>query len=236
MSHDDELLAYARLTAGEVWRQWPTMDPDDIASEICLYVLGNEKVHAEWTDYMEGSYTDPETERHAANRMRVICRRAGGRYCRREIAAQTGYRPEDEAFYSVKQLGDLVEHYYREGVTDMPLIGRAESVTKAATGVVHSESYLASLLDVERGLKMLPRKYRTILKFRYVDMAEHEVKQIAAMAGNLATAKGKRERIERILGTTESMIRGRVRQALRKLQDKLGGPSPYVREDVELAA
>lgn len=236
MSHDDELLAYARLVAGEVWRKWPTLDPDDIASEICLYVLTNEKVHAEWTDYMEGSYTDAEAERHASNRMRMICRRAGGRYCRREIAAQVGYKPEDEAFYSVKQLGALVEHFYQDGITDMPLIGRAESVTKAATGVVHSEAYLASLLDVERGLKMLPRKYRTILKFRFVDMGEYEVKQIAGMAANLATPKGKRARIERILGTTESMIRGRVRQALRKLQGRLGGSSPYVREDVELAA
>lgn len=232
MSADHELLAYARLVAGEVWRRWPTMDVDDITQEIALYVLSNEKVHAEWLGYLEGDFVDKDAERYASNRMRQICRRAGARYCRREVAAMTGYRPEDEAFYSVKQLGELVEHYYREGVTDQPLIGRADS---ASAGLVHSENYLASLLDVERGLRLLKAKYRNRLRFRHVDMGAYSTKDLVAMVGNLAVAKGKRERIERILGTSENMIRGRVRQSLIKLQSKLGGPNPY-REDLELAA
>lgn len=233
MTYDKELLEYSRLVAGEVWRKWPTLDPDDIAQEIALYVLSTPSVLAEWQDYMEGSYEDPDQERHASNRMRYIARRAGGRYCRRELAAQIGYKPEDEAFYSVRALGDLVEVYYREGITAAPVIDRAGSTTGA---LLHSETYLASLLDVERGLKMLAQRYRARLKFRFKDMGDHDVKVIAAMVGNLAVAPGKRRRIERHLGTTESQIRGRIRQSLRKLQEKLGGPSPYGKDDVELAA
>lgn len=233
MTYDRELLDYARLVAGEVWRKWPTLDPDDIASEICLYILSTPTVLAEWQDYMEGSYEDLDQEKHASNRMRYIARRAGGRYCRREIAAQIGYKPEDEAFYSVKQLGDLVEIFYDQGITAAPVIGRADSMT---SGLVHSEAYLASLLDVERGLQMLAQKYRARLKFRFKDLGEYDVKDIAGMVGNLAVAPGKRRRIERHLGVTEGQIRGRIRQSLRKLQEKLGGPSPYGRDDVELAA
>lgn len=236
MSADTELLSYSRLVAGELRRRWPTIDPDDIASEICLYVLSTPKVHDEWLNYQEGSFDDIEAEKYAARRMRMIARRAGARYCRREIAHAVGYRPEDEAFYGLAQLGELVEHYYSQGITERPPIGRNESVTKAVSDPAAGGGWLVSLLDVERGLKMLPRKYRARLAFRYKDLGQYSTADIAAMAANLATAKGKRERIEKHLGTTESMIRGRVRQALRKLQDRLGGPSPYVRDDVELAA
>lgn len=233
MSHDAELLAYSRLVAGELRRRWPTIDPDDIASEICLYVLTNDKVHAEWTDYMEGGFEDQEAERYASRRMRMIARRAGVRYCRREIAAQLGYQASDEAFYGIAQLTALVEVYYREGVTDQPLIGRADSVT---SGLVHSEAYLASLLDVDRGLKLLARKYRSRLAFRFKDMGQYDAKTIAAMVENLAVAPGTRKRIEKHLGTNEKMITMRVRRAVRRLQDVLGGPNPYIKDDVELAA
>lgn len=232
----EDLYAYARLIAGELRRRWSGMDVDDITQEICVYVLGNEKVSAEWENYCEGDYVDRDAERHAANRMRLICRRAGERYCRRERAAQLGYSPEDEAFYSVKQLAELVEQFYQAGITERPPIGRSESVRQPVSDPASGGGWLVSMLDVERGLGLIQAKYRNRLRFRYKDMGEHSTKDLVAMVGNLAVAKGKRERIERILGATESTMRGRVRQALRKLQSALGGPNPWVREDLELAA
>lgn len=235
MSTDDELLAYSRLIAGEVWRRWPTLDPDDIAQEICLYILSTPAVLDEWHDYMEGSFDDADQERHASNRMRQIARRAGARYCRREIAQQVGYRPEDEAFYGIAQLRALVEHVYKVGITERPEVGREESVTKIQSDPAAGGNWLVSLLDVERGLGRLAARHRNVLKFRFADMGDYSSTELAAMLDNLAVAPGKRMRIERLLGTTDAQIRMRVRRALGKLQEKLGGPSPY-RDDLVLSA
>lgn len=235
MSTDTELLAYSRLIAGDVWRRWPGMDPDDIAQEICVYVLSTPSVLEEWHDYMEGSFDSSDQERHASNRMRQIARRAGSRYCRREIAEQTGYRPEDEAFYGVGQLRELVEHFYKVGITERPLTGRDESVTRTASDPAAGGTWLVSLLDVESGLRRLPARHRNVLKFRYKDMGDYSSPELAKMLDNLAVAPGKRQRIERLLGTTDAQIRMRVRRALGKLQEKLGGPNPY-RDDLVLTA
>jgi hypothetical protein len=226
--NDEELLTYSRQIAGILWRRWPTLDPDDIASEICLYILSTPSVLAEWHDYMEGSYEDEEAEKYASRRMRMIARRAGARYCRREIAAQLGYKPEDEAFYSIRQLGELVEHYYSQGITERPPVGRGESVTRSVSDPAAGGGWLVSLLDVDRGLREMPQKYRARLKFRFKDLGQYSNKEIVAMVGNLAVAPGKRKRIEKHLGDTEKSISTRVQRALRRLQEVLGGASPYV--------
>jgi len=233
---DDDLLTYARTIAGVLWRRWPTIDPDDIAQEICLYILSTPKVLEEWQNFREGDFTDAEAEKYAARRMRMIARRAGARYCRREIAGQLGYKPEDEAFYSIKQLQELVEHFYALGITERPPVSRGESITRSVSDPSAGGGWLVSLLDVERGLRELPQKYRARLKMRFKDLGEYDLKQIAAMVGNLAVAPGKRRRIEKHLGTDEKQMGMRVHRALRRLQDVLGGPTPYVREDLEQAA
>lgn len=235
MSQDDELLSYARLIAGQVWNRYPSLDPEDITQEICLYVLTHDKVLAEWNDYCEGDYVDEEAEKYASNRIRLIFRRAGERFARKEIAAIVGYKPEDEAFYGMGHLRLLVEHYYAQGITERPPVGRSESVTQTVSDPASGGGWLVSLLDVQRGVEMLPRKYRARLKFRFADLGEYNDADIARMVENLATAKGKRDRIAKHLGHTEDQIRGRVRIALRKLQDKLGGSSPYQRDEQPVA-
>ena len=230
---NDELLSFARLTAGQVWNRYPNVDPDDIAQEICLYVLGSEKVHAEWEDYLEGDYDSEENARYASNRIRTIFRRAGERYARKEVAAMVGYEAQDEAFYGLGLLRVLVEQYYSEGLSERPPIGRAESVAKTNGDPATAGNYLISLLDVQRGLELLPAKYRNRLKFRFKDLGQVTDADIARMAGNLAVAPGKRQRIAKHLGHTEDQIRGRIRIALKKLQSKLGGPSPYVKDHQE---
>lgn len=233
MSADAELLPYARLIAGELGRRYPQVDSEDIAQEICLYVLGHDKVLTEWETHCEGDYDTEENARYASNRIRTIFRRAGERYARKEIADLAGYRPEDEAFYSVGLLRVLVEQYYTDGLAERPPVGRAESIAKTNADPATGGNYLISMLDVQRGLERLPAKYRNRLKFRFVDLGQVTDAEIARMVENLAVAPGKRQRIEKHLGVTEDQIRGRIRIALRKLQGRLGGPTPYVRDHRE---
>lgn len=232
-ANDDELFAYARLTAGQLAPKWPNVSADDITQEICAYVLGTPRVLEEWDNWCEGDYASEEDERYASNRIRTICRRAGERFARRELAAIVGYAPPDEAFYSLGHLRVLVENFFLEGLSERPPIGRAESVVKTVSDPASGGNYLISLLDVERGIGLLPAKYRNRLRFRFHDLGEYSDPEIVKLVANLATAPGKRRRIEKHLGTTENTVRGRTRIALQKLQEKLGGPSPYRKTDVE---
>lgn len=227
-----QLDAYAQMIAHQVAKSWAYVEPEDIAQEICAYVLSKPKVRAEWEEYCLGDYPNEDSARHAAARIRLICRRAAQRYCRAEVAAATGYRPEDEAFYSIAQLRELVSHLLLEGVTERPLKGReAHSSNKSdpSTG----GNWLVSLLDVQRGLERIPRKFRARLMFRFRDMAPHSDKEIAEMANNLAVPEGKRKRILKHLGPTEVTVYGRTKTALQKLQMRLGGASPYRKDEIE---
>jgi hypothetical protein len=231
----EDLYPYARQIALGLAKRYALSNPDDITQEIVLYVITHDKVMAEWETLrlMEAGVDDDEAK-HLANRMRLICRRAGERYCRKELAEAIGYRPEDEAFYSVGQLRILVEWYYREGLTERGSTSGPGERVSTSGDPAHGGNWLVSLLDVQRGLERMPRRYRARLRLRFKDLGQHTEVELAAMAVNLATARGKRERIERLLGTTERAIEGRVNYALTRLQKALGGPSPYRRDRVEV--
>src|SRR5690606_21721225 len=160
----------------------------------------------EWQDFREGDFTDVEAEEYVARRMRMIARRAGARYCRREIAGQLGDKPDDAVFCSNKHLQELFEHFYALGVTERPPVSGGESITSSVSDPSAGGGWLVSLLDVERGLRELPKKYRARLKMRFKDLGEYDLKQIATMVGNLAVAPGKRRRIEKHLGTDEKQM------------------------------
>lgn len=230
----DDLYPYARQIAAGVAKRYSLCAIDDITSEICMYVLSKPKVLAEWEAFCVAELdVDDDEAKHMINRMRLILRRAGERYCRKELSEMLGYKPEDEAFYSVGQLRILVEWFYRDGLTERgSQSGPGEKVSSTGDPA-HGGNWLVSLLDVQRGLQMIPRRYRARLKLRFQDLGQHNEVELAKMATNLATAKGKRERIERLLGTSEKAIEGRINYALGKLQKALGGPSPYRREPSE---
>lgn len=225
----EDLYPYAQMIGVGLGRRYSLVDSGDIAQEIVLYVMTHESVLAEWGEYCSGDYADKLDEKHAANRMHLICRRAGERYCRKETADRLGYKPEDEAFYSIPILKLLVEHYFTAGVTERGAsdgdVGRQTRSDPATSG-----TWLVSLLDVERALGQIPRRYRHRLKLRYSDHAGKTVQELADITQNLANPKGMRDRIEKALGTTEDQIHGRLRIAFRFLQNRLGGSSPYGRD------
>lgn len=222
----EDLYPYSVLVAENLGKRWHLCEVTDIAQEICLYVLKTPKVMEEWNNYCEGNYATEEDERHAANRMRLITRRAGERYCRKEMAERIGYRPQDEAFYGLTLLRALVEHYYTVGLTEHPPVVDDEgrySKNDPAMG----RNWLVSLLDVERGLKLIKREYRTRLKVRFQVCAGLTDTQIEQALDNLANPKGWRDRVGKALGVSADTAYARTRAALRQLQKALGGPNPY---------
>lgn len=233
----DDLNVFARQVAAGLARRYSLSTIDDITQEIILYVWSKPQVWAEWEAYcqMEGD-VDEDEAKHTHNRLRLICRRAGERYCRKELASAIGYSPEDEAYYSIGQLRILAEWYFREGLTERGSRGGTGERVSSTGDPAHGGNWLSSLLDVQRGLERIPRKYRARLRTRFDHFGQYSDTELVAKVRNLATARGTRERIERHLGTSESAIQSRVSYALSKLQRALGGSSPYRKDPLEIDA
>lgn len=210
-----ELLALAATEAAALARRWPHLERDDIQQEILLWALEHAESGSELS--VEELGEDEYRERRRALRWRL--RDAGARYCRRqerdrrrERAAVLGYDVVDEAFYSLAQLRGLVEQYFAEGVTERPPLGRADSVTRTGDPA-EGGTWTATLVDVERGLRAVRPAYLQRLWDRLGP----------ADAGLSDEEYGWR------VGLTEHQVRGRLRTALRALQNALGGQNPWNR-------
>ena len=211
---DQTILELASLEAGALHRRWPAVERDDIRQEILLWVLERPEIDAE----ASGLADLGEDEGDARKALRLKLRDAGAQYCkryerdrRRERAAARGYETADEAFYGLAYLRELVEHLMAYGVAERPPVGRADA-TKRIGDPAEGGTYLASLLDVQRGLRLISHNYLQRLWDRLGDNAHLSDEEYGWLHG-----------------LTEGQVRGRVRVALRALQRELGGASPWNR-------
>ena len=191
----------AKNIAYQLHRQYPMAARDDILQEISLFCI-EEKLTTPDESLEDDEYNA------ASQALRRKLRKAGDRFCRTEKAASSGYDVEDEAFYSIERLKELVETYYSDGLTEHPPIGRTESVRHTGDGS-EAGTWLSSLIDVERGLSMLSGEYSHRLSDRYKTNAHMSDSDYGFT-----------------LGLTEDQVRGRTRSALRALQRHLGGSNP----------
>lgn len=210
----DLALSEARRLA----RRWPAVEMPDIYQEILLWAVENGIDGSEIPADAPEDQIAADVRTDAIKALRYKLRDAGGQYCRqqertrrREKAAASGYSVEDEAFYGLGQLRLLVEQYMTHGVTERPPVGRADSVRRTGDPA-EGGTWMASLADVERGLKALPPNYRYRLWWRYAEHAEETDEEVAWQCG-----------------LTEGQVRGRVRTALQALQRELGGGNPWQR-------
>lgn len=210
-----ELLALAATEAATLARKWPGLERDDVQQEILLWALESAETGSELSE--EGLGEDEYRERRKALRWRL--RDAGAQYCRgqerdrrRERAAALGYDVVDEVFYSLAQLKGLVETYFATGITERPPVGRADSVTRTGDPA-EGGSWLAGLVDVERGLR--------VIRVDYLERLWERLCPINAGRTDEEYGWG--------VGLTEHQVRGRLRTALRALQSTLGGQNPWNR-------
>lgn len=129
----------------------------------------------------------------------INCARA---YCEREKAYVHGYEPEDVFFYSLGHLQMLLPQVFEEDwgyPTSSEVIGQ-RGLGDPATG----GDLMTMVVDVRRALKGL-------------DDASVALLQLAAEYGfdyDMMSVNG-------------NAVKVKVYRALRRLQDRLGGPNPY---------
>ena len=184
------------------------VEREDIYHECISWALSRHR----WVKEQMQEVNNADTRKRAESRIAWQMKRAAERYARKEKAAKTGYQIIDEAYYEGYTLGQLlpfviasvVDGTVLEQIQDMIQDGLPRGSSSPAEG----GNLLASLLDIKTGYNKLEVEDRTLLRVRYLD--NFTLQQVANQ-----------------YGCSVSTADRRIGHALRRLQDKLGGVSPW---------
>lgn len=156
--------------------------------------------------------TDPDKRKHAESRIAWQMRRAAERYSRREKATKSGYQIADEAYYQGYTLGQLLP-YVIASVVDGTVLEQIQDMIqdglpRGSSSPSEGGNLLANLLDIKIGYTKLEAEDKILLRVRYLD--SFTLQQIA-------------NHYQCSVSTADRRIDG----AMRRLQDLLGGVSPW---------
>jgi DNA-directed RNA polymerase specialized sigma24 family protein len=180
---------------------------DDIKQECLKWALTR-------VDYINEQLSEPETKKRQHNEHRVAWQmlRVAERYARKEKAVKSGYHITDEAYYEGATLTQLLP-FVIASVLDGTVLEQAQEMIrdgqpKGSSSPAEGGNLLAVLIDIKKAYLKLDVNSQQLLTLRH-----HENFTLSQIGGVLDCATSTAER--RCLG------------AVRKLQDELGGISPY---------
>ena len=183
------------------------VEREDLIQECYLWATSR-------NDSLQEQLNEENLLRKVANEKRIAwqMKRHAERYARKEKASKSGYKIADEAFYDTATLAQLLPFVIKSVVLDTAL---EQSQVMINDGQPHRQSapaeggnLLASLVDIKKAFTKLPEEDKQILILRYYDNVTLQ---------NIA------EYLECAVSTADR----RVNNSLRKLQNNLGGESPY---------
>ena len=194
--------------AQTTYRRFGTfVERDDVKQECLKWALTR-------VDYINEQLSEPETKKRQHNEHRVAWQmlRVAERYARKEKAVKSGYHVTDEAYYEGATLTQLLP-FVIASVLDGTVLEQAQEMIrdgqpKGSSSPAEGGNLLAVLIDIKKAYLELDAKSQQVLTLRY-----HENFTLSQIGGVLDCATSTAER--RCLG------------AVRKLQDELGGISPY---------
>jgi RNA polymerase sigma factor (sigma-70 family) len=139
-------------------------------------------------------------------------RRVAERYARKEKARKAGYKTSDEAFYDTTIIAQLIP-FVIASIVNGTVLEQAQEMINDGTPRKQSTpaeggNLLAILIDIKKCYLKLGQEDKTILQMRYHD--------------NFTL-----QQIGQYLECATSTADRRSTAALRKLQNKLGGETPW---------
>jgi len=150
-----------------------------------------------------------------ANQRRIgwQMKRAVERYARKEKATRSGYQINDESFYDVVTIAQLLPYVIASVVNDTA-IEQAQNLVNDGTprkpsAPAEGGNLLATLIDIKKSYELLDEDEQKILRLRY-----HENYTL--------------QQLSEVLECAISTADRRCGNALRKLLNLMGGESPYV--------
>ncbi len=201
---------------------------DDVTPVTVTVVFRRYKNFVERKDLSQEAYTfaaqrgakfaeqldEPNEELRKANEKRIgyQIKRHLERYCRKEKAHKSGYTTQDEAFYETVTIAQLLPYVIASVVNDTALEQAQNLINdgqpRKQSAPAEGGNLLATLIDIKKAYLKLEITDKDILIKRY-----HESLTLEAMAEYLGCAVSTADR--------------RCQASLRKLQNNVGGESPY---------
>ena len=183
------------------------VETDDIKQECYLWAIGRGQ---QFTDLLN----EPEPNKREQNEKRIAyqMRRMGERFARKQKAAKAGYHTSDEAYYDTTTIAQLIP-FVIASVIDGTVLEQAQEMIndgqpRKQSTPAEGGNLLAILIDIKKAFIKLEQEDKTILQMRYHD--NFTLQQIA-----------------QYLECATSTADRRCTSALRRLQDKLGGETPW---------
>lgn len=175
---------------------------EDVQQECYVWLIANYHKVMTWREERE----------HAEQTLVKALRNAADRYCRAEKAEHDGYLPEDEFFYSIPMVRDLLILSFDE---DWMMPGSAQlDAVRSGTPSSEGGNLMTMVADVRRALGTLTPHDRELLA-RVYDTKDPD-QEIAVLA------------LEWDVTTKAADMR--VRRTLGRLRAALGGPNPNAGE------
>lgn len=194
--------------AGSIARKFKGwVERDDLKQELYLWFIGRQDQYTE-----QLNEENKEKREHNERRLAYQMRRIAEKYARREKARKAGYHITDEVFYDTATIARLmpsilqsvIEGTVLEQAQDLINDGQPRKQPAPSEG----GNLLAILIDVKKSYLKLEEEDKVILRMRYYD--NNTLQEIA-------------QYLEVAVSTADR----RCTSALRRLQDKLGGDTPW---------
>lgn len=182
-------------------------DRDDIKQECYLWAIGR-------SEQFNELLSEPDVAKREQNERRIAyqMRRMAERFARKEKARKAGYKTSDEAFYDTSTIAQLIPFVIASVVEGTVLEQAQEMINDGAprkqSTPAEGGNLLAILIDIKKAYLKITQEDRTILQMRYHD--NFTLQQIA-------------QYLECAVSTADR----RSNSALRRLQNKLGGETPW---------
>ena len=187
------------------YKHW--VEREDITQECIAWGVTR---NAYITEQM--SVEDPKQLEHNQSRIAWQMKRAVERYARKEKANKSGYQINDEVYYQTFTLGQLLPFVITSIIDGTVLEQMQEMINdgqpRGSSSPSEGGNLLASLIDIKKCYLKLDQKDQELLRMRHYDNAT--LQQIAAF-------------LECAVSTADR----RCTNSLRKLQDELGGETPW---------
>lgn len=187
------------------YKHW--VEREDVTQECIAWAVTR---NAYITEQM--SVEDPKQLEYNQSRIAWQMKRAVERYARKEKANKSGYQINDEVYYQTFTLGQLLPFVITSIIDGTVLEQMQEMINdgqpRGSSSPSEGGNLLASLIDIKKCYLKLDQKDQELLRMRHYDNAT--LQQIAAF-------------LECAVSTADR----RCSNALRRLQDELGGETPW---------
>lgn len=201
----DESREIAVTVARKVHRRYHTyFDVQDVTQELMVWVLKRQDKIKEWLDHP----LESDEYKMGVRKLGKTLTRNADKYCRKLKAQKLGYEVRDEQYYSPISLSELLPFVWSDVVET-----RDASKPKVSGGGNPAEggNYVIQLFDIRKALKKLDPQDKLVLQMKFFEQLNYQ-------------------EIAQTFGVSDSTAHRKVDGALRRLNNHLGGQSPFQSE------